>query len=101
MTEPSKVLSEQYMNTAFAMKDGSFVAGRIKQETDDEVVVLTNPFDATTTATVNKSEIKKRELSKISIMPPGLLNTFTEEEILDLLAFLESMNDPKHPNFTK
>ena len=101
MTEPSKVVSEQYMNTAFTMKDGGFLAGRIKQENDAEVVVLTNPFDATTTATVNKSEIKSRELSKISIMPPGLLNTFSDGEILDLIAFLESMNDPQHPNFNQ
>ena len=101
MTEASKVVSEQYMNTAFTMKDGGFLAGRIKQENDAEVVVLTNPFDATTTATVNKSEIKSRELSKISIMPPGLLNTFSDGEILDLIAFLESMNDPQHPNFNQ
>ena len=82
-------------------REGGFVAGRIKQENDAEVVVLTNPFDATTTATVNKSEIKSRELSKISIMPPGLLNTFSDGEILDLIAFLESMNDPQHPNFNQ
>jgi putative heme-binding domain-containing protein len=101
MTEPSKVVSEQYMNAVFTQKDGNIVVGRIKQETDDEVVVLINPFDATTTATVKKSGIKTRELSKVSIMPPGLLSTFTEDEILDLLAFLESMNDPKHPDFNK
>ena len=34
-------------------------------------------------------------------MPVGLLNTFTQEEILDLLAYLESLGDAKHPNFTK
>jgi hypothetical protein len=32
-------------------------------------------------------------------MPSGLLNTFTKEEILDLLAYLESLGDAKHPNF--
>ncbi len=101
MTEPSKVLSEQYMMTMFSMKDGSQVAGRIAQETGDKVVVMTNPFDTATTATVNKADIKSRELSKISLMPPGLLNTFTEEEILDLVAFIESMGDAKHPNFSK
>ena len=51
--------------------------------------------------TVNKADIKSREMSKLSIMPQGLLNTHTEEEILDLLAYLESMGDPKHPNFSK
>ena len=101
ITEPSKVVSEQYMNTIFTMADGTVVAGRISQETGDKVVVMTNPFDAAATTMVNKSKIKSRELSKISIMPPGLLSTCTEAEILDLLAYLESMGDPKHPNFSK
>jgi hypothetical protein len=34
-------------------------------------------------------------------MPAGLLNTCNEDEILDLLAYLESMGDEKHPNFSK
>jgi hypothetical protein len=47
------------------------------------------------------ADVKSRELSKASLMPPGLLNTLTEDEILDLLAYLESMGDEKHPNFSK
>ena len=101
MTEPSKVVSEQYANTLLTLADGNVVAGRIAQETGDKVVVMTNPFDAAATATVKKSDIKSRELSKVSIMPPGLLSTCTEAEVLDLIAFLESMGDPKHPNFSK
>ncbi len=101
MTEPSKVVSEQHMMTVFTMKDGTVVAGRISQENEDKAVVMTNPFDTSTTVTLSKPEIKSRELSKASIMPPGLLNTFKEDDIADLLAFLESMGDSKHPNFSK
>ncbi len=101
MIEPSKVLSEQYMSTVFTTNDGAVVVGRIHAETDDRVEVLINPFDATTTLAVEKAALKSREHSKVSLMPPGLLNTFREEEILDLLAFLESMGDPKHPDFNK
>lgn len=101
ITEPSKVVSEQYMNTVFTLNDGTTVAGRISAESDDKVVVLINPFDVSTTVTVDKPAIKSRELSKISIMPPGLLNTLTEEEIHDLIAYLESMGDSKHPDFSK
>jgi putative heme-binding domain-containing protein len=100
ITEPSKVLSEQYMNTIFTLKDGNVMVGRVIQETDTTVLVAQNPFVALTTP-VTKADIKSRDLSKVSPMPTGLLNTFTKEEILDLLAFLESMGDPKHPNFGK
>jgi hypothetical protein len=34
-------------------------------------------------------------------MPPGLLNTLNQDEILDLIAYLESMGDEKHPAFSK
>jgi putative heme-binding domain-containing protein len=100
MTEPSKVVSEQFMNTSLKMAEGRIVIGRVTQETADKLVLLPNPF-VQETVTVNKSEIKSRELSKVSIMPPGLINTYTQDEILDLLAYLESMGDPKHPDFKK
>ena len=99
--EPSKVLSEQYRMTVFTMKDGSVTAGRISQENDDTVVVMTNSFDPTVTAVISKPDIKSREFSKVSLMPPGLLNTFNQDEILDLLAYLESMGDENHPVFGK
>lgn len=101
MTEPSKVVSEQYQMTVFTMKDGSVMAGRISQENDDTIVVMTNPFDPSATTALHKPDVAARERSKVSLMPPGLLNTLNEEEILDLMAYLESMGDPNHPNFSQ
>jgi len=100
ITEPSKVISEQYMDTAIATDDGRVVVGRIVSETADKVVIRPHPLE-TTTVTVAKSRIESRKLSKISPMPEGLLNTYSKDEILDLLAFLESLGDPKHPDFNK
>lgn len=99
-TEPSKVLSEQYMNTAIETTDGKVVVGRIAEETEDQVTLRPNPLQPET-VTVKKSEIESRQLSKVSPMPTGLLNTLTEDEILDLLAYMESFGDPKHPNFRR
>lgn len=97
-TEPSKVLSEQYMNTAIETTEGKVIIGRITEETDDHVILRPNPLQPEI-VTVKESEIESRQLSKTSPMPTGLLNTFTEDEILDLLAYMESFGDPKHPNF--
>ncbi len=99
-TEPSKVLSEQYMNTAIETTAGKVIIGRIAEETDEHVVLRPNPLQPET-VTINKSEIESRQLSKTSPMPAGLLNTFTQEEILDLLAYLESFGDSSHPNFIR
>ncbi|MFM9965667.1 MAG: c-type cytochrome [Planctomycetaceae bacterium] len=97
-TEPSKVLSEQYMNTAIETVAGQVVIGRIVEETPEKVVLRKNPLEPET-VTIKKSEIESRSLSKVSPMPAGLLNTLTKEEILDLLAYLESLGDSAHPNF--
>ena len=99
-TEPSKVLSEQYMNTVLETVAGQVHIGRIVEETPEKVVLRKNPLELET-VTIKKSEIESRSLSKVSPMPAGLMNTLTKEEILDLLAYLESLGDSTHPNFKK
>ena len=99
-TDPSKAVSEQYANTAIQTTDGKVVVGRIVEETADKIILRPNPLEPTT-VTIAKSEIESRQLSKVSPMPEGLLNTFTKEEVLDLIAYLESLGDSKHPNFRR
>lgn len=50
---------------------------------------------------MKKSDIKSRGFSKISPMPEGLINILSQEEILDLLALLESAGRKNHPAFGK
>jgi putative heme-binding domain-containing protein len=87
--DPSKVVSEQYQNTIFTLKNGDDVTGRVAEENDQKMVVVTDPIKQTKSE-VLKSDVQKRQLSKISPMPEGLANNLTREEILDLLAYLES-----------
>jgi|694.fasta_scaffold00321_44 putative heme-binding domain-containing protein len=98
--EPSKVLSEQYMNTAILTKDGDTIVGRITEETPEKIVIRPNPL-AEQTILVLKSDVEERSQSKVSPMPAGLLDTFSREDVLDLLAYIESLGDPNHPNFQK
>lgn len=56
---------------------------------------------AAATTTVTKRMSGPGELSNVSLMPPGLLKTLSDEEILDRTAYLESMGDTKHPNFSQ
>jgi putative heme-binding domain-containing protein len=87
--EPSKVISEQYINTVITKKDDDEVTGRVVEETDKQLVVVTDPLTQTKVI-VPKSDIKNRQPSKISPMPEGLMNTFTKDEMLDLIAYLGS-----------
>jgi putative heme-binding domain-containing protein len=88
------------MNTVIETDDGRVISGRIMEETDERLVLKPQPLE-TDTVTIQKSEIESRKLSKVSPMPAGLLNNFSKDEILDLMAYLESFGDSKHPNFKK
>ena len=98
--EPSKVISEQYHNLRIFLKDGEELTGRIVEENDQRIVVLTNPLTQEK-AEASISAIQKREPSKLSPMPEGLVNSLSKEEILDLLAYLESAGNKNHSVFQK
>lgn len=97
---PSKVISEQYMNQIVRTKGGDVIEGRVLEETDTKLVMQPNPLKPDK-VTVEKSEVKSRGPSKVSPMPEGLVNTFTKEEIFDLIAYMESAGKKDHPDFKK
>jgi len=97
---PSKVLSEQYVYEKVQTKNGEQYIGRLVGETDTALNLQENPYDSSTT-TIQKSNITSREPSGLSPMPEGLLQVLKKEEILDLLAFLESGGDRTKPQFSK
>ena len=99
--EPSKVLSEQYENTIVTLKNGDEHTGRLIEETPDQLVLIPNPLLPDTRVSLKKLEVRNRTASKISPMPEGLLNGLSKEDILDLLAFIESSGRRQHSAFTK
>lgn len=96
--EPSKVVSEQYENTTYEQKDGEEITGRLLEERSDRYIVLLDPLK-NTKAEVKKSDVKSNRKARLSPMPEGLVNTLQKEEILDLLAYLESMGNANHKVF--
>jgi hypothetical protein len=56
-------------------------------------------MDPNALQTVDRKLIKSMALSKISPMPPGLLSTLKDSDILDLLAYLLSKGDRENPMF--
>jgi putative heme-binding domain-containing protein len=96
--EPSKVVSEQYQNTTIVKKNGDDITGRVVEEDDQKVVLVSDPIKQDRVE-VRKSEIQRRVPSKVSPMPEGLVNVLTKEEILDLLAYLESGGRVTHAAF--
>lgn len=84
---PSKVISDQYKSEMFEMKDGSVVSGVVVRENAAQVFVRT-AASPERPAAVPKAQIVNRGESNVSLMPAGLLEGRTQEEIASLLAFV-------------
>ncbi|MDZ4290159.1 MAG: c-type cytochrome, partial [Prosthecobacter sp.] len=98
--DPSKEISDQYGSMVFTMKDGTVVMARIMNLKEDTLMVNTNMMDPNAIQSLKRGNIASIEPSKVSMMPPGLLNMLKEEDILDLMAYLLSKGDPKNPMFS-
>lgn len=99
--EPSKEISDQYGSTIFTLADGSQVVGRVANLNGDNLMVSTNMMDPHAFTNVDATKLVKTEESKVSMMPPGLLNMLKDDDILDLLAYLLSGGNAKDPMFTE
>ncbi len=95
IVDPSRVIDEKYLSTTFTLRDGSAVTGTVEREDEAALHLRENPALPATRA-LAKTEIARRESSPVSPMPAGLLNILSENQILDLLAYLESGGDPNH-----
>jgi putative heme-binding domain-containing protein len=87
--EPSKVIDERYRNYEFELRNGDTLLGMIVREEAGSITVQTGPADALI-QTIKKSDIKQQQPQPSSLMPVGLLNSLSREEIFDLLAYIES-----------
>lgn len=89
IVEPSKVLSEQYQNVEINTLDGKTVTGRVVDETADKLVVQPDPLDSKRVE-VKKDNVDSRKPSKLSPMPASLVDVLSQDDILDLVAYIES-----------
>jgi putative heme-binding domain-containing protein len=87
--EPSKEVAPMFVLWRVATRDGRVLDGRILQEDPAGSLVLIDAQGQTTS--LQASEIEERRPSQLSIMPENLQAAMTRRELLDLLAFLESL----------
>ncbi len=100
IVEPSKAVSEQYGSYLITMKEGPSYAGQIVEETDAALTLVVDPITGKRER-LRKDAVLAREMSKTSLMPPGLINVLTKDEVFDLLAYLENGGNEKAPAYSK
>lgn len=99
--EPSAVISDQYQSEQIDRADGFTIVGRVVGQEGDEVLVMTNPFMPEEKTRVNVAVIKGRKPSPVSMMPPGLINAMSPDELKDFVAYVLSGGNPDDAAFKK
>jgi putative heme-binding domain-containing protein len=93
MLEPSAKINEKFQTTVFQLDSGKTISGLIVEESPAAYKVIENPLAKAEPVEIKKSEVTAQKKSPVSLMPKGLLDKLTREEILDLVAYVVSKGD--------
>ena len=88
---PSQTIAENHQTTILKLSDNRTLSGQIIPNLDYREPTLQlaeNPLYPDKITKVPKSIILKRGHAPTSLMPQGLLNIFTKEEVIDLVTWL-------------
>jgi hypothetical protein len=83
--EPNRDVAPQFYTTALELADGTTFTGILLRSSSTEVY-RNNSGDE---VSFQKRDILQRKELRSSMMPSGLLDTLSDGEVIDLLAFLE------------
>jgi putative heme-binding domain-containing protein len=86
LVAPNAVVGKDYQMTLLQLDDSRVLSGLLIKETDSAVTLRT----INDLVVVAKEEIDQRKLSDLSLMPNGLLDPLSQEEVRDLIGYLAS-----------
>lgn len=84
LADPSALVGRDYQMNVIQTVDGRVLNGIIVGDDGDVLTVRTQ----NDSVLVPKNEIEARELSKLSLMPEGVLDKLSDAELRDLVAYL-------------
>ena len=95
LIDPSAQVDPAYRLTTLITEDGRLLSGFVVRQTDSDVVFRTK--DAR--IRLPMKEVETIRTSNLSMMPEGMLRTFTDEQLRDLLVYLAGSNQVpiQHP----
>jgi putative heme-binding domain-containing protein len=99
ITQPSKVISDQYPSEIIKLKNGTSITGRVVVEENNVLSVMVSAFAPNLLTSVADADITDRTVNPVSMMPSGLLNALNADELLDLYAYLLSGGNPDDSRF--
>jgi len=99
IAEPSQRIDEKFRSQVLLLADGGVLAGIVVGADDQVLRIAAEPARPDEIREIPLAEIEERNVSPVSLMPVGLLNTLQADEILDLITYVESGGDPQYPPY--
>ncbi len=88
---PSGAINYNYVTYTLALADGRVLTGLITAEETDRLVLKTATGER---LVIPSDEIEMKRAQNISIMPENLVETLTEQDLADLIAYLATLRQP-------
>ena len=85
--DPNEIIGAGYENTIVETKDGRNLAGRVVENTDDHIKLMSAGDKEDVIA---KRDIATMRTEKISVMPEGLVDTLPDADLRNLLWYIFS-----------
>jgi putative membrane-bound dehydrogenase-like protein len=92
--DPSATVAADFRMSVFAMTDGRVINGVTVEQTEKTLTVQTQ----NDRVTIQRSDIEEQKVSTLSLMPDGLFQTLTEDQVRDLVGYLMSADQVPLPN---
>jgi putative membrane-bound dehydrogenase-like protein len=86
--QPNKTIAQGFVTNVFTMRDGTVQMGFVTQEGADKIVIRNI---AAQEISLDPKNIAKRDKNDKSLMPEGLANPFTVQDLASLIDYLEAL----------
>lgn len=94
VVDPSAVVTADFRMTILLLNDGRTLNGVVAAKTDRTITLKT----MTETVAIDRADIKEKRESELSLMPEGLLDSLSPEQVRDLVAYLMHKTQTPLPN---
>jgi putative heme-binding domain-containing protein len=91
---PSARINEKFQTNVFELGSGKVLTGLVLEETPETIKIIENPLASATPTVIRRGDVVDRQRSTTSMMPKGLLDKLTRDEILDLIAYVAAGGQP-------
>ena len=97
IVDPSALIPNDYRAWSLETDDERTITGIVKRQ-DEKTVMIVTPNE---TLVIPRKEIKSLQQSAVSLMPEGLLDKLSDEDVSDLIFYLTRKNQFALPRTEK